>query len=186
MTNVIIAAATNNVQQLKQIIYSGWIYPRLVLSRFYNKSNFDIRKNISEFVGLFGVNLDDTDLFGQTALHYACQSDNHICAELLLKFGANINIGNTNGSTALYKASQYGNPKCVELLLKFGANIDGANKYGYTALHLASAYRRIKCLKILMKYGANPNAKNNDGQTPLQALLPSNTICRDILRKYTK
>jgi len=211
---------TKAIELLKKIIYPGWIFPRLVLSRFYNKSNFDIRKNTAEFVGLIGVDLNK--IYGGSAwtiLHFASRCGAPKCVEFILKFGANVNARDNNQRTALHEASAYNNYKCMKVLLKFGANIDAtdelnktglyyasvnyhseclkillkqgadteiADNNGHTPLHVAAAYKNLTCLTILLESGADTNAKNNDGRTPLTALLPSNTVCRNILEKYVE
>jgi len=129
MSDLLEAVIHGNIKEIKQIIYPGWIYPRLVLSKFYNKSNFGIRKNIAEFVGVYVYELDDDydidldshDEWGQTALHYACMFSRPKCLEILLKFGANPNIRDEVNQTALFIASETDSPDCAEILLKFGA-----------------------------------------------------------------
>ena len=163
-SDLIKAAKDGNLPVIKRIIYPGWIYPRMVLSRFYNKSQFGIRKTIAEFVGASGVDLDVTDKNGETALHWASGLGGANCVEILLKFGANINATDNNGFTALHDASRYGKPKCVEILLKYGAdmnatdncsytavNINAIGNIGWTALDWASS---SDCVEMLLKHGA--------------------------------
>ena len=88
------AAKDGNLLVIKRIIYPGWIYPRMVLSRFYNKSHFDIRTHIAEFVGVYGFDINNTK---RTTTEPHCPT-----------------------WTALHHASAVGNPDCVEILLKNG------------------------------------------------------------------
>jgi len=177
MTELIQAAEDGNITEMKRIFYPGWIDHRMVLSRFYkkkyNKSHFGIRKNIAEFVGLIGVDLEvECFHWGNTALHYACQHGHHKCVELLLEFGANINVLGAYNDTPLHRATHYGNYKCVEILLKHGANINAVDEYNTTPLsnciYTPGQFPgNIKCVEILLKNGADTEIANSSGDTPL-------------------
>ena len=159
---------TKAIELLKKRIYPGWIFPRLVLSKFYNKSNLDIRINIAEFIGLIGVDLNK--ICGGSAwtiLHFASRCGSHKCAEFLLKFGANVNANDISQRTALHEASRYNKYKCAEILLKFGANIDATDVMNKTALWYSSTNYDTKCLEILLKHGADTKIADRDGHTPL-------------------
>ena len=155
-SNLVQAAKEGNLSVIKRIIYLGWIYPRMVLSQFYNKSHFGIRKNIAEFVGIY--NLEATDDDGYTALHQAAINDKPDCVEILLRFGANINATNICGETALHNASYLSRPNCVWILCKMGANVNVTNKFNETPLHIASQCCCYKCMKILLGAGADPSS----------------------------
>ena len=96
-SDLIEAVKSGNLSTIKRIIYPGWIYPRMVLSRFYDKSNLDIRKTIAEFVGIYGIDINDTDKCGKTALHWASIMGRANCVEMLLKSGANVNATANDG-----------------------------------------------------------------------------------------
>ena len=170
------AAKKGDLKTIKQIIYPGWIFPRLVLSRFYNKSNFDIRQNIVEFVGVYGIDLDitigDVNTYS-TALHVASQEGKTDCVEMLLKSGANINSTNNGGVTALHCASVWGRSDCIEILLKNGANINATDISGWTALQMASSGGKPDCVEILLKFGA-------DSTLDSRATLNAWRICRGL------
>ena len=150
------AAKDGNLPVIKRIIYLGWIYSRMVLSRFYNKSHFGIRKNIAEFVGIY--NLEATDDDGYTALHHASINDKPDCVEILLKNGANINATNICGETALHNASYLSRPNCLWILCKMGANVNVTNKFDETPLHIASQCSSHRCMEVLLGAGADPSS----------------------------
>ncbi|XP_076450296.1 palmitoyltransferase ZDHHC17-like [Babylonia areolata] len=50
----------------------------------------------------FGASVNKADKFhGNTALHWACQTGNHVCVKMLLDAGADLNILNSKGQSAL-------------------------------------------------------------------------------------
>ena len=185
-SELIRAAKEGDIQAIKRIIYQGWIYPRMILSQFYNKSHLGIRKTIAEFVGIYGIDLDATDNVGDTALHYASHNGKPDCVEILLRFGANVNAADDNyGLTALHYASYEGKPNCVWILCKMGANINSTNKWGKTALHDASKNCHSRCMKILLGAGADPSIRDREGITALHLASGWNNSERmDILRMY--
>ena len=169
-SDILKAARDGNFKMMKGIIYRGWIYPRMVLSRFYEKSNPNIRQNIAEFVGLYGFNIHAIGGSGGTPLLLACENatdSSSKCVALLLRFGADISDTSWyGGDSSLHRACFWGNFKCVELLLRFGADVNTTNDSMETPLHVASYEGRPKCMDILLKNGANINAIDSDGDTP--------------------
>lgn len=63
------------------------------------------------------VDLNSTDTFGRTALHYACASGFVEAVNRLVQAGANYNLTNRAGETPLIKACQFAEIRAVELLL---------------------------------------------------------------------
>ncbi|KAL8558722.1 hypothetical protein ACOMHN_036389 [Nucella lapillus] len=50
----------------------------------------------------FGASVNKADKFhGNTALHWACQTGNHVCVKMLLEAGANLDLVNSKGQSAL-------------------------------------------------------------------------------------
>ena len=78
-----------------------------------------------------GVNMDEADNEGRTALHFACGYGEKECTEALLDGGANVNATDKNNNTALHYAAGYGHvvsifqssaigPNVTFLVLRFG------------------------------------------------------------------
>lgn len=57
-----------------------------------------------------GVNIEATDSYGQTALHWAAKYDSAEIVQLLLDAGANINAKDEDGDTPLQNAKKNTNP----------------------------------------------------------------------------
>jgi ankyrin repeat protein len=80
-----------------------------------------------------GADPDETDHFGNTALHMALAHPELI--ELLLANGANVNAKNALGNTPLHLAVK--DRQAVEALLAAGAEVDVRNGLDKTPLHYA-------------------------------------------------
>jgi uncharacterized protein len=100
-----------------------------------------------------------TDEEGNTALHYACESNLPKTVKVLLEYGINPNVRNTSGYTPLM--GSYGISKdvtCLQLLLEYGADINATDSDGRTALMyacmLAFGPLRIHQARWLLEHGA--------------------------------
>ncbi|NIJ66413.1 ankyrin repeat protein [Sphingomonas leidyi] len=86
-----------------------------------------------------GVDLDNRDRSGFTALHYAMEYQYYPLAEKLIRAGADVNATNKHGNGALWTAvmSARGDYALVDLLLAHGADPDTRNRAGKSPLDLA-------------------------------------------------
>ena len=117
------------------------------------------------------VNLQDED--GDTALHFACNSD-HASLEILsclIENGASINACTDCKITPLMMAVQNCHKYVVSYLIEHGANVDLQDEDGDTALHYV-AYQESRVDKTetfltLSTAGASCLCKNSKGLTPL-------------------
>ncbi len=126
-----------------------------------------------------GVGVNAPDLFGNTALHYACMAGHAKCAKLLLAAGAHpmaqlersLFVG--PGSTPLHAAaagSSDGCLACAAALLAAGADPCAPNEDAQTPLHVASGHGSLLTVRLLLE--AAPHAallKDGSGNTPLEA-----------------
>ncbi|CAH3178482.1 unnamed protein product [Porites lobata] len=118
------------------------------------------------------VNLQDED-DGDTALHFACNSD-HASLEILsclIENGASINACTDCKITPLMMAVQNCHKYVVSYLIEHGANVDLQDEDGDTALHYV-AYQESRVDKTetfltLSTAGASCLCKNSKGLTPL-------------------
>lgn len=95
---------------------------------------------IAQYLVSCGADINDQDSWGNTALHYACQSP---CLS---------------------------NPELIEGLLRLHADLWRRNSFGWTPFHLAARYTKyLSSIKILLQYGGPGliEAKTNSGRTPL-------------------
>ena len=117
-----------------------------------------------------GVEVNEPQGDGMTALHWAAERGNIELAEVLIYAGANPMAGTRIGQyKPLHLAAKKGNAGIIKILLDAGIdpNIKTANS-GSTALHLASASGDIESVTSLLLAGAQVNGRENAwGQTPL-------------------
>jgi ankyrin repeat protein len=116
-----------------------------------------------------GLNVNDVDGQGKTALMYAAKhdgisNDNLNIVNLLINSGADVNIKNKKGRTALIYGAWRANrnsEKIVEILLKHGAEVNIRDNQDYTALSYITCWEYKKnVIQILLNYGANINEQN--------------------------
>lgn len=116
-----------------------------------------------------GVDVNQTDSQGWTALHVAAQSGAlEVMAELLAA-KASVNVKDKSGWTPLHLAAQTDHEDAVSKLLSNGADVNAKNSDGWTPLHCAAANNFPKIIVKLLDKGADVNAAATDGCTPLHA-----------------
>jgi predicted RNA-binding protein YlqC (UPF0109 family) len=93
-----------------------------------------------------GRSVDETDDWGDSALHAAALKGRLTVAKLLLDKGADVNKTNHAGSTPLHKAVVSGNAHLIELLMQHGADGDVRNNAGL----LPEDYTKKKNLKLMV------------------------------------
>ena len=106
-----------------------------------------------------GVNEVQVD--GTTALHWAVRSSSLDTVKLLLGAGADVNAGNRYGVTPLFLASENGNADILEALLKAGADANAVYSEGQTPLMLAARSGHADAVEALLEHGAGVDAKES-------------------------
>jgi uncharacterized protein len=114
-----------------------------------------------------GVDVNETQTDGTTALHWAAHYDDAETAAVLVKAGANVNAANRYGVPPLALACTNGNVAVVRLLLEAGANPNVTMKGGETPLMLAARAGSVDAVKALLVRGAKHDARETHGQTAL-------------------
>ncbi|XVF60381.1 hypothetical protein PTKIN_Ptkin08bG0040900 [Pterospermum kingtungense] len=118
-----------------------------------------------------GVNIDEVDKDGQTALHKAIIGKKEAVISHLLRKGANPHIKDKDGATPLHYAVHVGAMQTVKLLLKYDVDVNVADRDGWTPLHIAVQSRNRDIAKVLLINGADKTRKNKDGKTALDISL---------------
>lgn len=145
-------------------------------------------KFVELLLSKMGVNIDDTDIDDETALHCAARKGHLNNMAILLKNNITINKANKRGVTALHLAARSKDPMLVELLLDNKADIAATDEDGETALHFAVANDNFKTLKMLLDKRRDNiaviNAKDEDEETILHsAIKRGNKEIVDLLLK---
>jgi ankyrin repeat protein len=114
------------------------------------------------------VDVNESQVDGMTALHWAAYRDDLDTAELLVRAGANVKAANRYGVTPLSLACTNGNTAMVDMLLQAGADPNTTLPGGETALMTASRVGTLASVKALLSRGANVHGKDDRrGQTAL-------------------
>ncbi|KAI6650880.1 Transient receptor potential cation channel [Oopsacas minuta] len=98
--------------------------------------------------------LGDEDMYGNTALHLACEQGQLEVVELLMKARANINAINFNNRSPLHLAAAAGHVQVAEYLIQEEAPID-SDVTASTPLLLACQAGHLLMVKLLLKHGAD-------------------------------
>jgi ankyrin repeat protein len=111
--------------------------------------------------------INDTDILGRTALHWAvCQLDAHL-VQRILYCGADPNIQDRDGKTPLHLAAALGDTESAALLVAAGANIALRDCLEYIPMHSAALQGHTSIAELLLDAGSDIEAANGLGETPL-------------------
>lgn len=135
-----------------------------------------LHKTVEQGIGLarvaqlllqHGVNVNERDQFGNTALHIAFHSRS--CIAALLKHGGDANIPNNDGLTPLLYAAKNATgerePDLDQLIKATDTrNVDSA---GRTALHLAAQSGLEKTVRLLLQARMDTTSVDGKNRTPL-------------------
>ncbi|CAL1682579.1 unnamed protein product [Lasius platythorax] len=149
--------------------------------------NIAVKKDCREIVEVLlqhDADVNTSDKYGRTALHFTALGENgeffefHLdkdpdinvkgeIAKLLLSRGANVNARTKNDITTLHAATKKGYVKVVEALLEYNADVNSTVENDITPLHLSAQKGNEVISKMLLNKGANINAKQKDRITAL-------------------
>ncbi|CAM1325531.1 nphp-2 (predicted) [Pycnogonum litorale] len=114
------------------------------------------------------VGVDRRDRSGKTALHYATDSHQPACAELVLNADPSIiDVQDEEGYTALHLAVINGNIPVARFLLSRNADSNKADKEKHSIVHWATVCGELECLDLLFEVGANAATPDIHGAYPL-------------------
>ncbi len=116
-----------------------------------------------------GVDVNETNLAGETPLFEALRVRNLSMAELLVRAGADVHHWNYLGDTLLHQVLRRGLKEDLVIakwLLEQGVDINAQNLFGDTALHEAAFDERLQVLNFLLQNGASKRIQNHLGLTP--------------------
>jgi uncharacterized protein len=115
------------------------------------------------------ADVNQSQVDGTTALHWAVRQDSLEMVNLLIGAGANVKAANRFGVTPLSLACINGNAATIEALLKAGVDVNAVlSELGETPLMMAARTGNSDAVNILLGHGADVNARENStGQTAL-------------------
>lgn len=100
-------------------------------------------------LGLGGVDINDENALGETALFVAAATGQVNIARFLLTAGAETELDDEDGLTPLHAAINGGHAVVVALLLEHGANRKAKTAAGLTPRKIAAARRDTNILELL-------------------------------------
>ena len=113
------------------------------------------------------ADVNQAQIDGMTAMHWAVHHDDIEMARLLFGAKADVNAANRYGVTPLSLACVNGNESMVLLLLESGAKANMKLRGDETVLMTAARTGKLGAVKALLARGAEVNAKERRGQTAL-------------------
>jgi uncharacterized protein len=113
-----------------------------------------------------GVNVNEPQVDGATALHWATQRNDADLVRALLQAGANAMAANRLGATPMQLASINGNAEIIKALIDAGADPNATvTVSGDTPLMLAARTGLVDAVQVLLDHGADVNASEAWGKT---------------------
>ncbi|XP_014294729.1 serine/threonine-protein phosphatase 6 regulatory ankyrin repeat subunit B [Halyomorpha halys] len=106
------------------------------------------------------INIDKTDNFGRSPLHYAAKFGNIKAVLFLLDLDVKIDIKDKVKKTPLYIAVEEGHTEIVKLLIKRNASINIYTEHKWFPVHAAAKHGHLQVMDILIKAGADIHSKS--------------------------
>jgi ankyrin repeat protein len=123
---------------------------------------------VQALLGREGTDVNRSNSYGNTSLHYTAEEGHIEVARALLQAGANVRKSNNNGQTPLHYASMEGYIEIVRALLEAGAGADVRKLDAYTRspiYHACSGHFEV--FRALVEAGGDVNKLDSVGYTAL-------------------
>lgn len=139
-------------------------------------------EQVKSLVEAGGVDLEETDRYNRTVLHWAAAVNAELIP-LLLANGADIEARDGSGMTPLHHAVSARNTAAVEKLLAGKADVRAADNAQNTVLHFACRGKdpQAEIITLLLKNGADVNAKDRGGTTPFMLVNSSDSYNAEVI-----
>jgi uncharacterized protein len=113
-----------------------------------------------------GVDVNEPQVDGATALHWASQWNDVQSARQLIRAGGEVNVANRTNATPLQLAAVNGSADMLSILLEAGANPNATVTFTQdTPLMLAAKTGIPDAVEVLIDHGADVNAMETWGRT---------------------
>ncbi|XP_028325473.1 neurogenic locus notch homolog protein 1 [Gouania willdenowi] len=99
-----------------------------------------------------GVQVNNTDHTGRSALHWACSVNHLTLARTLIRYGAAVDLQDNKGETALFLSALHGCYETARLLLLHGANMDLCDRRGRRPMDVAREGVNQQVLELLLAH----------------------------------
>ena len=133
------------------------------------------RKEVVEYLITKGADLNSTNTYKYTPLHYSILRRHIGIAGMLVEAGADVNVPNVWGYTPLHTCAGRNFLKEAKFLVENKAAIDSKNEVGETALFSAVKFEHKNMILFLLESGSDINATDSVGRTPVFATAERNS-----------
>ncbi|CAM8961567.1 unnamed protein product [Rhodiola kirilowii] len=121
-----------------------------------------------------GVDPNELDTTGRTAMHIAAAAGYEHCVALLLEYGANVNIKDLEGNVPIWDAIRAGHESIIKLLKENGARPSSGDVGQYACF--AAEQNRLDLLKIIVEYGGDVTLPKCSGTTALHTAVSEGNV----------
>lgn len=116
---------------------------------------------------LAGVDLNETNDYGETAILIAARKGYERVVIMLKEAGADLTKADDEGTTPAIAAARGGHVAVMSFLISAGVDVDEMTNDGRTLLCTAAGLGRVGVVTLLVDAGADVNKRDGDGMTPL-------------------
>lgn len=184
-----LAAQEGKIETVKWLTQQGanldsarMIDGRSIIHAAIYKGHFEVIKHLIEK----GANVNQPNKAGFTAIYAACEKANFDIIKLLIDNGANVNICGQNGDSPIGMACNFAGVEVIDLLVKSGAKLDVLYGTGCTVVHEAFYGGNLAVIKYIMAQRLPVNVKCKEGKLPLQYLLETKLVSKEIKANIVK
>ena len=118
-----------------------------------------------------GAEVEEKDVEGKTANHWAVHRENARCLRRLLKLESTF-FRDHRGKTVLHQAAETGSVPAMKAVLALRRDaVSDADKQGRTPLHWAAVSDQVEACKYLLDRGADAGQSDSSERTPLDYAL---------------
>lgn len=145
----------------------------------YDTDDHNISVRIEKFLKL-GVNVNDINIEGDSALHLACEKGYSTTIDLLLKFGADVNLKNISLKTPVHLLAEGFYIQDMINLINKGAEVNVKDENGFTPLHYILKNKQYnenrikKIFPLLLEKKVDVNILDDEQTSPLHLALINN------------
>lgn len=123
--------------------------------------------NLQKAIDMNPSLLNNRDIGGLTAVHWAVIKRNLLFLEVLVANEIDLNISDFEGWTPLHHAVVLGELTITQYLIKAGSDINAVTAWIDTPLHLAARGHYCSIVQLLISQGVNVHAVNRHGRTAI-------------------